>query len=225
MIKQRRKWPNFRTIVFLLAIFAISGLVAFYSFGDDKVALAAPNSTVYFDPATKSIGLNADFTLDAMIDPGSNQVNGVGLRITFDPTKFRLDGISNAGSPFSVALPGSSIDNNAGTASADFGISAGGQSVTTVSKVATLSFHSLAAVDNSPVAFSGATYAVATGESTDVLTTRNAAAVTVTGATYGNSDFASLVTDWLQTGASSADVNSDNVVNTRDLGIMMSNWQ
>lgn len=43
--------------------------------------------------------------------------------------------------------------------------------------------------------------------------------------TYGLADFVTLVAQWLQTGSGqSADVNTDNVVNTRDLGIMMSYW-
>ena len=46
----------------------------------------------------------------------------------------------------------------------------------------------------------------------------------VSNKTFGASDFSQLVNDWLKTGNSTADVNSDGVVNTRDLGIMMSNW-
>ena len=43
--------------------------------------------------------------------------------------------------------------------------------------------------------------------------------------TYGISDFINLVTDWLKTESGLiSDVNNDGVVNTRDLGIMMSNW-
>ncbi len=43
--------------------------------------------------------------------------------------------------------------------------------------------------------------------------------------TYSLADFTALVAQWLQTGTElSADVNTDNVVNTRDLGIMMSFW-
>lgn len=42
---------------------------------------------------------------------------------------------------------------------------------------------------------------------------------------FGLADFTALVAQWLQTGTGlSADVNTDNVVNTRDLGIMMSFW-
>lgn len=226
MTRQEKIRKNFRSIASLAIIFGILGSFAVYSFGNQETALAAPDSTVYFEPATASVGLNSDFTLDVMINPGTNQVNGVGLRIAFDPTKFRLDSISNVGSPLTVILPGASTDNSAGTASADFGIAAGSPSVTAISKVATLTFHSLAAVDSSSVSFSGSTYAVATGETVDVLTIRSAAAITVTSVAYGNADFAGLAVNWLKTGAGyEADLNSDEVVNTRDIGIMMSSWQ
>jgi hypothetical protein len=43
---------------------------------------------------------------------------------------------------------------------------------------------------------------------------------------YSISNFITLVTDWLKTETGlESDVNNDGVVNTRDLGIMMSNWQ
>lgn len=49
--------------------------------------------------------------------------------------------------------------------------------------------------------------------------------VTTQSRTYGIADFTALVAQWLQTGTGlSADVNTDNTVNTRDLGIMMSYW-
>ena len=46
----------------------------------------------------------------------------------------------------------------------------------------------------------------------------------VSGQTYGNADFAQLATAWLQAGDTGTDINSDGIVNARDLGIMMSNW-
>ena len=50
--------------------------------------------------------------------------------------------------------------------------------------------------------------------------------VTTLARRYSIADFSALVSKWLQnvTGDPS-DVNSDGVVNTRDIGIMMSNWQ
>jgi len=45
--------------------------------------------------------------------------------------------------------------------------------------------------------------------------------------TYGISNFINLVSDWLKLEPPDleSDVNNDGIVNTRDLGIMMSNWQ
>ncbi len=42
--------------------------------------------------------------------------------------------------------------------------------------------------------------------------------------TYNLTNFTQLVTDWLKTISSPADVNQDGKINSRDLGIMMSNW-
>ena len=43
--------------------------------------------------------------------------------------------------------------------------------------------------------------------------------------TYNILNFAQLIIDWLATAVSTADLNNDGVVNTRDLGIMMSSWE
>ncbi|MCK9378917.1 MAG: hypothetical protein M0P97_02110 [Candidatus Moranbacteria bacterium] len=42
--------------------------------------------------------------------------------------------------------------------------------------------------------------------------------------TYTLTNFISAITNWLQIGNTESDVNSDGVVNTRDLGVMMSGW-
>ncbi|HBO16745.1 MAG: hypothetical protein UR69_C0001G0290 [Candidatus Moranbacteria bacterium GW2011_GWE2_35_2-] len=42
--------------------------------------------------------------------------------------------------------------------------------------------------------------------------------------TYTLTNFISAITNWLGIGNETSDVNSDGVVNTRDLGVMMSNW-
>lgn len=42
--------------------------------------------------------------------------------------------------------------------------------------------------------------------------------------TYNLTNFISLFQNWLGIGNSTSDVNNDGIVNTRDLGIMMSNW-
>lgn len=223
-MKKIKQMNSIRSAVFILAIATV-----FLSEFLVKDAQAAANSTLYFNPASYSATVDQDFTLDAMINPGTNQVTGVSLAVSFNPDKFRLDSISTAGSPFSVTLPGSSTNNNTGAATIDVAVPPGSPTVpvTATAKVATFSFHSLTATSASPIAFASSSYAVAIGEAQDVLTARNSSQVTATsGVAYSNSDFANLAADWMETlPASPADVNSDGVVNSRDLGIMMSNWQ
>ena len=64
--------------VFLILLF----LVGFAQ----KKAEAAPESSIYFDPASLSSAVGGTFTLDAKINPGSNLVYGVDAAITFDPS-------------------------------------------------------------------------------------------------------------------------------------------
>ncbi len=43
--------------------------------------------------------------------------------------------------------------------------------------------------------------------------------------TYNNADFENLVHDWLQAKSSPTDINGDGIINSRDMGIMMSDWE
>jgi hypothetical protein len=186
--------------------------------------LAAPDSSLFFSPATRTVNLGDNFSLAAKINPGSNQVTAVELHVTFDQTKFRLDSITSS-TDFPVIFD-NSINNTNGTATMIVGIAAANPyvPVTTEVTVATFTFHALALVNGSAINITNSSVAAAVGESGDVVNERLPATVTVSTRTYNNTDFANLVADWLQTGSSPADVNSDNVVNTRDLGIMMNSW-
>lgn len=141
-------------------------------------AQAAPDTDLYFDPASDSVTVNDDFNLVATIDPGTNAVSAVELHVTFDQTKLRLDSITPS-SAFSLELEAPSINNTNGTASIAVGVPLSSPSVTTVSAVATFAFHALAVGTNSPVTFTNASLASADGESGDVIVTRTPASVTI----------------------------------------------
>ncbi len=215
-----------KTILLILPLLLVA--VSAVKINPDQV-MAAPDSALYFDPSARSISTGQNFTLDARINPGSNEVTAVDLQVTFDQSRLRLDSISTADSPFSVTLQAASINNNNGTASIVVGVPTANPPapVTADSKIATFTFTGIGAAANSQTAFASGSVAAAIGESGDVLTSRTGAAVTITGATYGLSDFATLVQNWLQTvagGREAGNVNGDAIVNTRDLGIMMSSW-
>lgn len=140
---------------------------------------AAADSTLYFNPASTSVVNGASFSLDAMINPGTNHVSAVTLHITYDQTKLALDSITPS-TTFSLVLANASIDNANGTASIDVAVPATSSSITATSSTASFVFHAIAVGANSPVAFTTASQAAADGESGNVITTRTGATVTVT---------------------------------------------
>jgi hypothetical protein len=223
-MKRRNKKKYFGSPIAFSITLAV--VVCFSMIFDFKnKAEAAPDSVVYLNPAETSVDTGSAFSLDAMINPGTNRVSAVELHITFDHTKLNIGSITPNTLAFPEILTAAQIDNNAGTALIVLG-SGSSAYVTTTSAIATINFTAVASgTDN--VSLSG-TRAAASGEgSTNVITSLTGSAVTVSDVviTYGNDDFALLVADWLQTKVSLADVNSDGTVNSRDLGIMMSNWE
>ena len=141
---------------------------------------AAANSTLFFNPASTSVAGDQQFSLDAQINPGTNAVSAVELHVTYDQTKFRLDSIT-ASSTFSLELAAASINNTNGTASIAVAVPLANPSVTSTSSIATFSFHSLASVTGSSIAFTTASIASADGESGNAIVTRTPASVTVDG--------------------------------------------
>ncbi|MFA4817205.1 MAG: hypothetical protein WC608_00585 [Parcubacteria group bacterium] len=173
--------PKIKKIAFIVGLILVAILsVPLGKFLIEKVR-AFPNSILSFSPASKIVGANQAFTLDAMIDPRTNQITAIEVHVTFDSAKFRLDGISTAGSPLSAILQAPAIDNASGTASFVVGVPAASPvvPVTSVSKVATFSFFSLAAASSSSIAFTNTSQAAALNELVDVLTDRNPSQVTV----------------------------------------------
>lgn len=197
-------------------------VLVFFAVDQKNQAQAAPNSTVYINPASSSPSLNSSLDVNAVINPGNNEVSAVELHISFNKSILRLNSITPNTSAFSDILIAAQIDNNAGTGSIVIatGVTAG--YVTSIQNIATLNFTAIG-LGSSNISLDG-TMAAARNEGGDVITTRTPGTVTVS-RTFGNADFSNLVSQWLQTGTGlSADVNGDQVVNTRDAGIMMSNW-
>jgi hypothetical protein len=220
-ITSSSKKVTFKIFMVLSFVFLMSAVII----NGKWKAQAAPESTLYFDPATLAVNGDQTFSLDAKINPGTNQISAVELHVTFDPAKFRLNSLMNNATAFPQVLQAAQINNTNGTASIIVGVSLTNPPsyVTSTQTVATLSFSVIGTQGVSPINIAQSSQAAALNESVDVIIARNAAQITI-GRTYGNTDFASLVVDWLQTKQSVADVNFDGKVDARDLGIMMSNW-
>lgn len=187
-------------------------------------AQASPASSISLEPATTTVAKDQTFSLDAKINPGTNQVTAVEMHLTFDANKFQISDISPS-SVFSSVLQAGQYYNSAGTATVIVGIPAANppRPVVSDSTVATITFRTIGQSGTFPIGFSAETKASALNETGDVIIRRTPAQITI-GRRFGNADFAVLASDWLEAKPSDADVNTDGKINSQDLGIMMSNW-
>lgn len=197
--------------------------------GFNPSAKAAPSSTLLFDPTSASVNSGESFSLNVRVNPGSDQVSGVDLYLSFDRTQLQLTSATVNASAFPLEMV-NSIDNVNGTAHIAAGIRL--SPVTPVTSVATFVTLNFQAVDagQSNVSIAGNTFVTSLNESDNVISGASPAQVTIAGvhATYGLADFGHIVTHWLQTNQafteSDGDINADHTVNTRDIGIVMSYW-
>lgn len=230
--KRIRKTSNY-CLMFALLLAAV--FLTYYSGFYGKKAEAAPASTIYLDPTPQTVNQNQAFTLSAKINPSTNQVYGVDVYVTFDPTKVTLTSIAGntAAGGFPVVMSDGKIDNTAGKGSISLitAVSASPPVITTTTTVATFTFQAVGS-GSATVSFDNAnTIAVAQNESANVITAWTPAQITISGATqvYTITDFQHIVANWLQTNnaftAADGDINGDKTVNTRDLGIVMHSFQ
>ncbi len=174
MIEKLKKIPT----IILAAIF-----VAIYCLPTIPVAKSATDAVLSFDEASVSVETGDTVTLVARVNPGTNEVGGVELDVTFNPSVLQLDSITRSDT-FNITLGGPTIDNTGtgdtdGTGSIDVGLLTNPATyVTTTSDIATFVFTALADATDSPVAFAATSDASAHGEY--VVLTRTPAAVTVT---------------------------------------------
>ena len=137
-------------LAFVIAILTF----VFVNFANIHLAEALGNSSLYFNPASRTIDIGDSTTLDAVVDPGvtPHEVSSVSLRITYDETKLSLTAMecsAGFGTELYTNLPG--VPD--GTARIDCAVTGANPAVTVDTVAATFSFTSLDAVAESPVAF------------------------------------------------------------------------
>lgn len=139
---------------------------------------AAPATTLYFSPDSDTVDAGETFTLDAMVDPGSNTLVGADVSITYDESMFSLTNISCSGTfpvPFSRVIP-SPQNGTAFISCANMETPYAGSAVA----VATFTFQALSqSVSNSSIAFAADSNAADVNEAGNVILTMNPASVTI----------------------------------------------
>lgn len=144
-----------------------------------SVALAVPDSRLYFEPQNLSVNPGSNFSLTLKINPGTNRVSAVELYLSFDKTRLQLNNLT-ASTAFPTVLKSATIDGTTGTASITLG-SPPDSPVTTIAEVVTLDFSvkSNASAGNAGVAVVNTSKAAAVGETGNVIVSSGYGSATV----------------------------------------------
>jgi hypothetical protein len=223
--KKRKNKNHVATLrIFIVALFTIFSVWTLLGKNNHR-AEAAPEATLGFDPASPTVSNGQSISIDLRIDPGSNQVTALELHIQFDRTKLQATDITVPSDLTALMTP--EYNNSNGTATIIVGVRPGNppQGITSPRSVASITFQSISAGSGTISYNTTDTQIAAIGEDGNVLQGTTSASVTI-GRRYNNSDFANLVADWQETVSNSpADIDNNGQVNSKDLGIMMSNWE
>jgi hypothetical protein len=140
---------------------------------------AAPATTVSITPSSKtiSVGDTTDFTVQ--MNTQTNTVSSVDLEITFNPQVISIESVT-PGSFLPVVLSTPRIDSTTGTIKGSFGVNASAPQQGT-GIVATIKVKAKA-TGTSALSFGSGTRAAALSESTDVISVKTPASVSVTAA-------------------------------------------
>jgi hypothetical protein len=167
-------------IVSLVMILAIP-ITVFVAMRSQEVRKkATPATTLTLTPTTISKSVGEEFTLEAHMDTGTNQIVAVDLALSFDPTMLEALWIHN-GTMFPNILSSGVVGN--GTASIALGATNTTTPITGTGTIATIKFKALAATSAQvAVRFSSETFVGALNEgSTNALTSSIPATITIGG--------------------------------------------
>ncbi len=171
-------------VVSLILLLAIPASVFLTMRTQELRKRAAPATTLTLTPTTITKGVDEEFTLEARMNTGDNQIVAVELNLTFDPTKLQAEWIHN-GTMFPNILSSGTVGN--GTVSIALGATNTTTPISGTGTVATIKFKTLAATA-SPIAvrFAADTFVGALNEgSTNALTSSVPATITITGSSAG----------------------------------------
>lgn len=141
---------------------------------------AAAATILSFSPASLTIAPNQTFTLNILINTGTNRVTAAEIQVTFDNTKLQAQSISPGSFLTTVLLPGT-IDQARGKASITLGSGTTPQQGS--STLVTLTFKATNPTGNSPtnIVLNGSQVA-AIGEPGNVITQLSPAYITIANA-------------------------------------------
>lgn len=167
-------------LIGIITLLAIPATVFLTMRSQELRKKAAPATSLTLSPTTITKNIDDEFTLEATINTGENQVVAAEINLTFDATKLEATSITN-GAKFPNILSSGTV--GVGTASIAVGASNTTTPITGVGTAAVITFKALAAT-TSPISvrFAPETFVGALGESTtNVLISTVPTTITITG--------------------------------------------
>lgn len=146
---------------------------------------AAGSVSLYFDPQSPTVSINSDFTLKVKINPASEKVTGIELRLGFDKDKVKIDKIESTPT-FSSVFIAPLIDNNQGKATVVVGIGVEPPPpvpVVSIADVVIIKAKTKNVTGNAVVKVTQDSIAAAIGKSSNVIGTYGEASLNITAPT------------------------------------------
>lgn len=183
------KFFIFGTLFFLLVTIPVT--LYFVKKTQEQRSSALASSSLSFSPSSITKNVGDEFTLDVVVDPGENLASSFRLNILYDASKFRFEGITKDNKfPVVTEGPTKSENGSVGSVVYTFGI---GNDITQALQdpmtIATIRFTVLDGESgSSQISFDPSSFVLSVKKSQDnpgenVLASRNAATITVQGAT------------------------------------------
>lgn len=203
--------------VFLLVIGVVAG-IALVQKPQEFREQAAPSTTLFVSPNTQSVPTGSDITVSVLMNTGSNQVAGMDIVLTYDPSILEVVSISKGqGVTAFDSVIKNSIDNTAGKVSyslfsVDKTKAVSGSSISTLDVIAKVK--DAAPVGNYTIALANESSVAALNEGQNVVVSKVPATFTVTSApvtaTITSTPTASATATNAPTSPPSNDGNSNN---------------
>ena len=146
---------------------------------------AAGDVSLYFDPQSPTVKVNSDFTLKVKVNPASEKVTGIELRLDFDKDKMEINKIEST-STFSSVFVAPVIDNNQGKATVVVGIGVEPPPpvpVVSIADVVIIKAKTKNAAGTAVVKVNQGSLAAAIGKTSNVIGTYGEASVNITAPT------------------------------------------
>ena len=193
----------------------------------------AAEGDVWLTPVSQTLGSSENFDMEVRMDTGGKNIGAFNMYFDFTTSDISIDTTQGD----SGIDKGADISSYSALVNADDIVNGhirfGGMTVSGYANANDIHLATIHAQTTAGFTSETSSLILRVNELSDELGNALSSGI-ITGASvvyngvvqvYNLSNFTQLENNWLGSGNTESDINSDGIVNTRDLGIMMSNWE